>query len=107
MKWRKTFLAIAVAAFSITAFAQPPVNPQSSVVIKQKQKFQKQKLQIHVPFTTMFHQTKTTKIERAGNMSSRSWTQTVGWHPGQSAFPSADTHESKLAVFWIGHEPWQ
>jgi hypothetical protein len=48
------------------------------------------------------------KIQRAGNVSSRSWTQTVGWTPGKSEFPSESTgpKDQGLTLFWVGHEPW-
>jgi hypothetical protein len=45
------------------------------------------------------------KIERVGNMSSRPWTQIVGWHPGTSGFPDAETHESKLYLVSVGSGP--
>ncbi len=38
------------------------------------------------------------KIDRVGNNSSRPWAEIVGWHPGESAFPTAETAEPQLAV---------
>ena len=38
------------------------------------------------------------QIERAGKMSSRPWTEIVGWHPGISQFPDAENHESQLTL---------
>jgi hypothetical protein len=35
----------------------------------------------------------------------RAWTTVVGWHPGESAFPSAETHEGGLCLFWMDIEP--
>ena len=31
----------------------------------------------------------------------RAWTTIVGWHPGESAFPSAETHEGGCPLFWV------
>ncbi len=46
------------------------------------------------------------RIERYGNMSSRSWTQIAGWHPNDpSAFMNAGTHEGGWPLFWVGAEP--
>jgi hypothetical protein len=38
------------------------------------------------------------KIDRVGNNSSRPWAEIVGWHPGESAFPTAETAEPQLVV---------
>jgi hypothetical protein len=42
------------------------------------------------------------KIERVGEVSSRSWTDIVGWHPGTSQFPDAENHEPQLVLLRIG-----
>lgn len=44
-------------------------------------------------------------IEHVGGMSSRPWAQIVGIHPGYSAFPRPEMHESSLYLFWVGHDP--
>jgi len=41
------------------------------------------------------------KIERVGNLSSRPWTEIVGWHAGQSKFPTAETAEPQLVLFRV------
>ena len=41
------------------------------------------------------------QIERAGKMSSRPWTEIVGWHPGISQFPDAENHESQLTLLSV------
>jgi len=38
-------------------------------------------------------------------LDTRAWTTVVGWHPGQSAFASAETHEGGLTLFWVDMEP--
>ena len=38
------------------------------------------------------------EIYRAGNMSSRPWTEIVGWHPGVSQFPDGHNHEPQLTL---------
>ena len=46
------------------------------------------------------------EIYRAGNMSSRPWTEIVGWHPGMSQFHDAEHPGSGLTLlsvnFWPG-----
>lgn len=44
------------------------------------------------------------KVEHIEGLSTRAWTTTVGWHPGESAFPTAMTHESKLVLISFGHK---
>ena len=31
----------------------------------------------------------------------QAWTTVVGWHPGESAFASAETHEDGWPLFWV------
>jgi hypothetical protein len=38
------------------------------------------------------------KIERVGKMSSRPWTEIVGWHPGTSAFPDYKSPDPQLTL---------
>jgi len=37
-----------------------------------------------------------------GELSTRAWTSSVGWHPGASAFPNAVTHEVGLTFVSVG-----
>ncbi len=48
------------------------------------------------------------RITRAGNISSRAWTESVGWDPGKPSTTDDSTggREQGLSLFWIGHEPW-
>jgi hypothetical protein len=101
MKLKGPFLAIAIAAFSMVASAQQHFSSTSNAIV------QKQKFQVFTPFTFRHQPAAKNEIERVDGLDSRPWTQIVGWHPGASAFHTAETHESKLDIFWIGHEPWQ
>ena len=42
-----------------------------------------------------------TAIERVGGMSSRPWTEIVGWHPGASQFPDAENHGPGLTLLSV------
>src|SRR5208337_786663 len=46
-------------------------------------------------------------LSPAEGLSREAWTTTVGWHPGVSAFPDAETYGSRMCFLWIGHEPWR
>jgi len=41
-------------------------------------------------------------------LSPQAWTTTVGWHPGQSAFPDLDRKNvsTEMPLLWFGYEPW-
>lgn len=45
------------------------------------------------------------KVWSVDGISSRPWIQIVGIHPGYSAFPRPEMHESTFYLFWIGHDP--
>ena len=40
-------------------------------------------------------------LERVEGLDPRAWTTVVGWHPGESAFVSAETHEAGWPLFWV------
>jgi hypothetical protein len=48
---------------------------------------------------------KNVRIERMGNMSSRPWTEIVGWHPGQSQFPDAENRQPQLTLLSVSFGP--
>jgi hypothetical protein len=102
MKTYATLLAIgSLAVFQATAAPQARDSSTSDMTVERK-------IQVFTPLTPSVQTTEDkNKIERYGNMSSQPWTEIVGWHPGTTQFPDADTHESKLNLIWIGHEPWQ
>jgi hypothetical protein len=102
MKTYATLLAIgSLIVFQATAAPHPENSSASDMTAERG---------IHV-FTPLTPPAQTmedkNKIEHYGNMSSQPWTKIAGWHPGASQFPDAKTHESKLILIWIGHEPWQ
>jgi hypothetical protein len=41
------------------------------------------------------------RIERDTGVSTRAWTEVVGWNPGGSAFPDATTHEPNMSLLVI------
>lgn len=45
--------------------------------------------------------------EPVAGLSPQAWTTTVGWHPGESAFPDDNTSLTGMPVLWFGREPWQ
>ena len=59
---------------------------------------EKSKLHWLAPVTT----TKTKEnLKPVEGLDPRAWTTVAGWHPGESAFPAAETHQSKLCLFWV------
>jgi len=44
--------------------------------------------------------------ESVEGITPRAWSTTVGWHPGESAFPDNVNSSTGMPIFWIGHEPW-
>jgi hypothetical protein len=101
MKTYGTLLAIGMLAVLQVTAAPRPEDSSANMTAEGK-------IQVFTPLTASAQTPEDkNKIERYGNMSSQPWTQIVGWHPGTSQFPDAETHESKLTLIWIGHEPWQ
>ena len=47
--------------------------------------------------------------EPVEGLSPQALTTTVGWHPGESAFPDLDGKNvsTEMPLLWFGHEPWQ
>ena len=45
------------------------------------------------------------EIQRVGKMSSRPWSQIVGWRQGISQFPDAENHESQMALLSVSFGP--
>jgi hypothetical protein len=113
MKTKTTLLAIvACALLQVAASADQPANQINvSKVIKPTTNtastVTKPKSVVLTPLSKSLPPSND-KIQRVGNVSSRSWTQTVGWTPGISEFPTenADPKDQGLSLFWIGHEPW-
>jgi hypothetical protein len=45
--------------------------------------------------------------EPVEGLSPQPWTATVGWHPGETAFPNSENFSTRMPLIWFGHEPWQ
>jgi hypothetical protein len=85
-----------------TKLTAPAPTPAATAVTKTKPLF----------FTPLsqFPSVKTDQsITRVGNISSRAWTESVGWDPGKPSLAddSSGGREQGLPLLWIGHEPWR
>ena len=110
---KRMFITLVVGAAAMGVLAQPPnpapapaaVPPPAAPLVK------KEKTQIPTPPTvfmplTIFKPAGQKQIERVDGMSSRPWTQIVGWHPGESEFTRPELLDPSMPVIWVGHEPW-
>ena len=50
------------------------------------------------PFTVV---TAKQNLKPVEGLDPRAWTTVVGWQPGKSAFPTAETDQSKLCLVWV------
>lgn len=111
MKTKITLLAIAAwAVMQAAAAADQPANQLSiSKVIKPSANTVTKPKSLVVTPLNKYLPVQSTVITRDGNISSRSWTETVGWNPGKPslAYDSGGGKEQGLPLFWIGHEPWR
>jgi hypothetical protein len=100
VKLQGTLLVIALFATGQAVAQQQTNTPSASTTITVK----RQKFHWLAPMK---------KVERKNNLeyveglSPRAWTTIVGWHPGASAFPEAESSGLQVCLFWAGHEPWQ
>ena len=91
MKTNGIVLALVLGAAAPMGAAPLPPNPSASHAAETNA----------VPFKLMSLQPAAKvkiEIRRVGKMSSRPWTEVVGWHPGMSAFPDAKTPEPQLTL---------
>jgi hypothetical protein len=106
----KTMLVMLAVAATTSVFAQQlqkpaptPVAapPPAPMLVKQE------KAQIPAPHAivtplilkgTVVHK----KIEHVEGMSSRPWSQSVGWYPGESAFPGPELRDPSMPVISVG-----
>lgn len=114
---KRTIVMLAVAAASMVALAQPPPNPKpapspapASVSPPAAPLVKKENAQLPVsgvstPLRNLAKPLVKNKVESVDGMSSRPWAQIVGIHPGYSAFPPPEMHESTLDLFWVGRDP--
>ena len=106
MKTKITLLVIATCAIvQVAAAANPiivskPIQPSAAKVAA------KSKPVVFTPLNKL--PVENTKIQRVGNISSRSWTQSVGWNPGAPSVAcesAAAPKDQGLTLLWIGREP--
>ena len=98
MKRNVITLACALGVFMPVLAQDPPHTPFASV--------KEHKTVVHVVKPLAPANAEKTKIERVGNVSSRPWTQIVGWNQGtQFASDAERYHEPRFNLFWLGNEP--
>ena len=108
MKMKMTLLVIATCAIVQVAVAADPIIVSKPIQPSAANVAAKQKPVVFTPWNKL--PVENTKIQRVGNISSRSWTQSVGWNPGEPSFVSESAEAPKdqgLSLLWVGHEPWQ
>ena len=98
MKTKVTLLALAVATLQTIALAQQIPSMATTT------KVDKAKIQVSTPLNLLNQPLKKEQptIDRVGGMSSRPWTQIVGWHNGQSTSWNPDTHEADFCLLSLG-----
>ncbi|MDR3456511.1 MAG: hypothetical protein P4N60_03635 [Verrucomicrobiae bacterium] len=98
MKTIVTLLALAVATLQTVAWAQQQPNLSAASTQVEKPKIKAfTPLDVNQPVTK-----EQTPINRVGNVSSRPWTQIVGWHNGAATSWNPDTHEAQFCVLSVG-----
>ena len=104
MKIRLSLLAIALAAIPLCGTAAAPPTPKPSAPSTPPTQSPSatnttvKNIQIPNPQPNL---KESGRIERVGKMSSQPWTEIVGWHPGTSAFPTAETAEPQLTLLTV------
>jgi hypothetical protein len=115
---KRTIVILAVAAASMVAFARPPqnrvptssptpasVSPPAAMPLVKKESAQIPASGVSTPLKYLSKPLVKHNVESVDGMSSRPWVQIVGIHPGYSAFPRTEMHESTLYLFWVGRDP--
>jgi hypothetical protein len=98
MKTKVTLLAIALATLESVALAQqtPKMSAASKAV-------EKPKVQVTTPLDwSQPAVNQPAYINRVGNVSSRPWTQIVGWHNGAPFPADCATHEPQFSLLSVG-----
>ena len=97
MKTNGTILAIALGA-ALTTTAAPPQAPSASHVVNTNA--------ISSKLESLQPKAKgKTEIYRVGKMSSRPWTEIVGWQPGRSQFYDAENPGPGLTLVSVNFWP--
>jgi hypothetical protein len=98
MKTKVTFLAIALATFQSVALAQQTPNLSAT-----RPEFAQKPVHFTTPFSPLPVKVPgQAEINRVGSVSSRPWTQIVGWHNGRSISWNGEDHEPQLFVLSVG-----
>jgi hypothetical protein len=118
MKTKITWLAIlACAVIVVNASADQPMNasksktvaPPPAPISTTAPSASKPKPLIPAVMTPLSKSLPTksdTQIHRAGNISSRAWTESVGWGQEKTSMAFDSTgHDDGLPLFWFGREP--
>src|ERR1700690_3985120 len=100
MKYQQTLLMLAVL-FSAGRVVAPPSGGLSSAPHIRRR--HKEKSHWFAPANAASARKDRTPGD---GLSVQAWTTTVGWNPGQSAFPDFATDSSTLGLFRYRHEPW-
>jgi hypothetical protein len=107
MKTRRTLLLIALLA-ACNVMAQQQQTEQHSTVSSAAATTTVGKLNFHwlAPAKPVDLRNNREPVE---GLSPQAWTTTVGWHPGESAFPDMDgkNFSTEMPLVWFGHEPGQ
>ena len=90
-------LAVLLAVGQASAQSQTNAPPASAIITVQKPKFH------WLAPPTMTNSTK--NLKPVEGLEPRAWTTVVGWHPGESAFVTGETHEGGWCLFWIDLGP--
>jgi len=98
MKIKRIILLIALFA-ACQAFAQQTTNaPSASATLT----VQKPKFHWFAPIETT---NSITNLKPTEGLDPRAWATVVGWHPGESAFVTGETHEGGWCLFWVDLGP--
>jgi hypothetical protein len=107
MKTQRTSFLIALFA-ACNVMAQQQQTEQHNTVSSAAATTTVGKLNIHwlAPGKPAVQQNNWEPVE---GLSPQAWTTTVGWHPGEPAFPDLDGKNvsTEMPLLWFGHEPWQ
>ena len=97
MKTKVTLLAIALATLESVAWAQQTPKMSAAKAVE------KPKVQVTTPLDwSQPVVNQPAYINRAGNVSSRPWTQIVGWHNGAPFNTDCVTHEPQFCLLSVG-----
>ncbi len=94
MKIKRMIFLIALFAAGQVVAQQATNAPSTPAIVTVKQP----KLHWLAPITMT---NSTENLKPVEGLDPRAWTTVVGWHPGESAFATGETHEGGWCLFWI------